>query len=215
MTQIMDAIMATAGRTLLDREEEGNTLDPAAVLTATWDACLCALSEPKATPDTHLNRLAGLMWQLCGSRTVTTAATDEVKTISFLAMNEDEKLVGAVLIPDNWVKMFAVEPWMQLGAIVHTASKARDFWNGRILDVNVERRARAFEYLALALAVKDTSASRKFAANDYQKKVLAEFEAGVPKGLLGDSRPFDLERARAAFRSFSKLEIRPPLDATD
>lgn len=207
MTRIMDAIMGVAGRTIMPK---GPGVTPVEVVVATWDACLLALIDPATTPEGRLNKLAGLMWELVSSRVVTTAMTDEVKTITFAAVSRNDKFAGLVLIPENWIRLFAVDSWMQACAITHVSSKACDLWSGRLMAADVERRARAYESVLLGLAAKDESVTRKFEANDYQRKVIADFASGIPEGLLYTSCPFDVTRAKAEFVSYDGNEIQVP-----
>lgn len=204
MTKIMDSVMALAGYSLM-----GIKPDVASAIVATWDACLGALCDRNVMPDPKLNRLATMSWTLVHSRVVSTAMIPGVPTLAFMGLVRGEKQIGVIAIPEDWLRQFATDPWMQLGAIVYSTSKARDLWADKLLDGRVEERAKAFEARFLRLAVSDASTSRPFKPNDYQTKVLTAFPA-FPEEIDYEPEPFDLARARARFEDFSERGIRDP-----
>ena len=210
MTRIVDAVMEHAGRIMLGRAK----VDEVSATVATWDACVAGLMRPETTPDPRLNDVAKLLWVLCSSRTVCTAMT-EVPSLHFMGLiknRADGKDRGVVLIPLNWVKLFSVDPWLQLGAVMYSASKARDFWNKKITDeasgLEVERRAKAYEAEFLRLAIRDQS-KKRFKATAYQGAVLGAF-GSFPPDLEYESKPFDLVRAQAEFADYSERGIEAP-----
>ncbi len=210
MTRIVDAVMEHAGRIMLGRAK----VDEVSATVATWDACVAGLMRPETTPDPRLNDVAKLLWVLCSSRTVCTAMT-EVPSLHFMGLIKDKtdgKDRGVVLIPLNWIKLFSVDPWLQLGAVMYSASKARDFWNKKIADeaggLEVERRAKAYEAEFLRLAIRDQS-KKRFKATAYQGAVLGAF-GSFPSDLEYESKPFDLERAQAEFADYSERGIQAP-----
>lgn len=211
MTKIVDAVMEHAGRIMLS----GRKVDEVSATVATWDACVAGLMRPETTPDPRLNEAAKLLWVLCSSRTVCTAMT-EVPSLHFMGLIKDKtdgKDRGVVLIPLNWIKLFADDPWLQIGAVMYSASKARDFWNKKISASkrefeDVERRAKAYEAEFLRIAIRDQS-KKRFKATAYQGAVLGAF-GSFPADLEYESKPFDLARAQAEFADYSERGIQAP-----
>jgi len=204
VTKIMDGVMLLAGKALVNAGP-----DVASVIVATWNACVGALRDPSVVPDKRINDLAGLLWTLVSSRTVCTAMIAGVPTLSFMALERGSRQVALIAIPEDWVAHFAKDPWMQLGATVYSASKARDYWSGRVATRDVNQRAMAFEAILLRLAAADESEAQPFKPNEYQAKVLAAFPS-LPAAFDYEPEPFDLESAKRRFDDFSERGIQAP-----
>lgn len=210
MTKIMDAVMEHAGRAMLGMGQP----DAVAATVATWNACVATLMSPEVTPAPRLNDAASLLWSLCSSRTICTAMMPDVPSLSFIGLvtrDDSGREIGIIAIPENWLRLFAVDPWLQLGAVMYSASRARDFWSGKLreIDIVTERRAKAHEAEFLRFALADES-KKRFKATAYQGAVLAAFPS-FPTDLEYESVPFDLARAQAKFGDYSDRGIQLPV----
>ena len=143
--------------------------------------------------------LMGLFWDLVGNRITPTAITNGVPTLSFYAERMDGRFNGFVLCPENWCQMIKEDFSMHLGALVFNASKARDYWNLKLVGMcptsdkdNKATFIRAYSYEAeLLLGLPDLK------PNEYQKKVLNDFPFGLDTPGVSDfhyqSRPYPSE----------------------
>ena len=97
-----------------------------------------------------VRQLAALLWDLVGNRITPVAFGPEVDSIHFWAEVPSEKgknSVGCIMIPHHWLTLVNKDPFMQFGAIVYTASHARDYYNKRLTDDQdvIHKRSLAFE----------------------------------------------------------------------
>lgn len=156
-------------------------------------------------PSPVINARAAVLWELVGSKRITFAMGPPVPSLSLLGTStvtreehEDPRTpftrtieTAAVLAPTNWLELCQEEPYMQLGAIVHLASKATDVLNEKPVAL-FEKRALVYEaeYLCTLLRTKTLTLNE---LNAYQKHVLEKHPQGVDTpnalSLVYDSKP--------------------------
>lgn len=69
-----------------------------------------------------------------------------VPSLSFWGEQRGVESIGMVLAPEDFYIRVLEDPYMQLGALVFNASKARDYYNGILADFNaLQQRAYAYE----------------------------------------------------------------------
>lgn len=151
------------------------------------------LRQNKYTQLPSINALLELFWRLVGNK-ISPLAMTNVKSMSLWAEcrgNNDS--VAFVLIPFNWHDMLVADPFMQMGAMAYTASKAKDYWNYKFVPGSeqvIEDRARSYEAELLHFFSKNAP---KFVANDYQKEIMKHYPDGMMSEISHyESRAFDL-----------------------
>lgn len=150
----------------------------------TFDAFVDLLRDSKRFPNNQVNELVTLGWRLIGNK-ITPVVLDQwgTPTLSFAAMGKVQEHVGVIIMPTNYIDLVREDPVMQLGAIVFTASQARDYYTGKMGNESshdINKRARAFE--ADALNTLDHLAQGEglqLEWNTYQQAILAEFPRGL------------------------------------
>jgi hypothetical protein len=165
------------------------------------------LLDPALFPNKGINDLCHLFWQLVGSGVSRMAVTETVPSIHMLAIRDkvQDPLVCTVMVPASFLNLVLEDPWMQLGALVFTASQAKDIWNKK-LDANIPDRARTQE----AEFLRTAQHFPNFKANDYQVRILKIYP---PESLVRwqySSEPFNLKEAQARFQDPSGQGIHEP-----
>jgi hypothetical protein len=129
-------------------------------------------------PNENVRKLATLLWDVCGSRSVPLAVGPKVPSLHFGLMGGS----AVIFAPDNWSDLIKENPILQMGGVVCIGTQAVDWWAGKITTQEeaqtTGRRAQVYEAEYL-LAIKKQAPGHKF--NDYQKRLLAEY----PKGFAG------------------------------
>jgi hypothetical protein len=148
---------------------------------------------------TSVSNLANLFYDLVGNMICPLGMNQSVKTLVFAAEVRREggksSYNGAYIIaPPNWIEMIADDPYMQCGAVIAMASKAKDYWNMR-LDNPAESHLvmnRVFSHEAVLLHwfVKNQIQDRPFVPNEYQQQVMANHPAIISSELNYEGRPF-------------------------
>jgi len=146
-------------------------------------------------PNAEINSLITLMWRLVRNKQVPTVLDPDgtIPTFSFLPRarrDHPEDAEGMFIIPLNFIDQVRQDPLMQLGAVVHMASRARDFYTGRIkagsVDSHIQDRSLAFEAEALLTAQRMAQAEGKqLSLNSYQQDVLSRFPNGLASLAMG------------------------------
>lgn len=105
------------------------------------------LKNPRAMPILAINELMALCWNVVGSRTVQ-FATGPFPTLGFSFQEMPSVKTPVIASPTDWFLRIKKDPFYQIGAVVNTASKVRDYWNGHYkLDYlqGIMMRAAAYE----------------------------------------------------------------------
>lgn len=138
--------------------------------------------------------LTGLLWKIVGERIAPAAIMEGVPSMSFWCEVKKGEMFATIICPMNWCEMLKNDPHMQMGAIVFNASKAKDYWNQKVVgldDTEESSTGRAWAYESEFLLHCQSDPS--FSPNPYQRHVLGKFPKGVssaPSGLLYPGRAF-------------------------
>jgi len=165
------------------------------LLESTFTELVDSLRNPDSMKNPAINELARLLWRLVGNRIVPSSVMPGIPTMSFWCEIKKGEMFATIICPLDWPQRLKDDPYMQMGAMVFNASRARDYWNHRIIDITDTKeeqydRAMAFEAELLCYFQQHTT---DFVPNEYQKQVLEKFPAGLasaPPGLVYESRPF-------------------------
>ena len=151
-------------------------------LVPKFDACVDYLREK--FPNEQINQLMTLFWRLVGNKITPSALTPAVQSVSFWAEVRGTEKIGVVLMPVNWLSKLDKDLYMQLGALVFTASQAKDYYQafieGPALNIfdsqSTRNRALAYEaeYLLTLIQIDE-----QFTPNEYQLQVLNTYPRGV------------------------------------
>lgn len=135
-------------------------------------------------PVSLVNELMGLFWDLVGNKIVLSVIAN-VDALMFYAEVQSKKSVAAVICPANWHERIILDPYYQMGGLVYSASKAKDYWNLKEPD---HERALSYEAEVLSYFSKFAPA---YKPTEYQKKVVERYPGGVRDNLTHyKSRPF-------------------------
>jgi hypothetical protein len=205
------SVLSMALAAVPDRAPDDEDIASIVQFTETaFTSMVAALSNSLLFQSEAVNSACRGLWDLVGSRVVEFTVTPggQLESLHFLGIERaNGSYQGAIVAPRCWPKMVVSDPWMQLGATVFMASKARDFWNAKLRDAPiVVERAKAHEAEFLRLAMRDAT----FSPTEYQLEVLNAFPASIPQALRYDSESFSLERAKRMFVSFSHRQFRDP-----
>jgi hypothetical protein len=153
-------------------------------------------------PNPHINALCGLLWNLVENKVVTVMLDPVITALHFYGEASRIGRKAAIMIPPGWTKMIEQDALMQAGAIVFNASLSRDYYNGRLEGVKLDRdatdpavlRGIAFEAEYLLTAQKIFGPPRSgWEPSAYHKHVLGHCPKGLaslPPELYYDSKPF-------------------------
>lgn len=164
----------------------------AELITAMFDAGVDALRNKDTFSNPEINDLMTLFWRLVGNKVTPTAVMTGLESMSFWAEVRGVKSIAFVIVPENFPELCAKNASMQLGALVFSASKARDYYNSK-LAIFEEVQRRAFAYEAEYLVTLRNRWPGSFTPNKYQSRVLTAYPNGLAslqKGLLYQSLPF-------------------------
>lgn len=149
------------------------------------------LGDPNIFPHPEINKLIALLERLIDSGVVSLVINVEPNGGMRLEVSGDEIVQESRLtLPIDFPKQVAEDPVFQLGMIVDIASRARDYYTGKIKEGKgneVNRRARAWEAEAL-LTLQQMAQKQKveLVLNKYQLNILDENPQGLnslPPGL--------------------------------
>lgn len=146
-------------------------------ITAYFDIAVDALRTPSEFPNVSINELMTLFWRLVGNNITPSALSESVETVSFFSEIHEDERIAVILVPVNYVTLCKKDPFMQYGALVFTASQARDYYNDRLYvrsDVMQRAYANEAEYLNTIKAL-----IPQFKSNRYQKDVMKRFPYGL------------------------------------
>lgn len=147
------------------------------------------LRNPETFPDPHVNLLMALTWELVGDKVVPVACVDGIPTLGFYFEREGERQVALFTCPPDWSEQVKNTPGATISGLVWAASQCRDVYNDRFDDNDTLKRAFAYEAQCLLTLQKMPG----FEANDYQRKVLADYPKGVasPVGVMYVGKPYN------------------------
>ena len=129
-------------------------------------------------PNERIRTLARVVWDLVGHKRVLVVLGAEVPSLSFTVMRHGAVDQGVVLLPKDWPKMVADDPFMQLGAILFVGAQVVDFYNDRLLgDLTARPRWEAYEAELLRTLVRILPMS--WTPNTYQREVLRRYPDGL------------------------------------
>ena len=198
--------------THIDDLAPGDLKDKALRIQVQFTAWVAALKRFEICPNSAVNDLMKLFWDLVGQR-ITPAAMSNVPTVSFAVQRHGTELAGMIMCPCNWLELAKSEPYMQMGALVFTASQAKDYWNFLIPAkhlATVIDRARMYESSFLHTMASVVS---DFSPNDYQKKIMDAFPGGIDPIQTYEGMPYTTGKSRTIIRDGQEVvvELRKPV----
>jgi hypothetical protein len=157
------------------------------------------VDELRNWPHQPVAELMSLFWKLVGNRICPASIQPDVSTLSFWCeipggADPDKRarqMIATIICPSNWCDMLRADRYMQLGALVFQASKAKDYWNLKIPGITCTEEA--FQERAYSYEAEFLNTISVFSPNSYQKQVLTKYPQGlrsVRRGLHYTSRPF-------------------------
>lgn len=142
----------------------------------------------------EINKLGALCWDLVGNNICPFTMTS-VPSLSFWSEynSKTQASVAFIMCPEKWIDLVKENHFMQFGAVVCAASKARDYWNRKLTSneelMNSNKRGYAYEAEFLKFAL----SKEKFKLNEYQLKVMNHYPNGLASlenSLRYESRPY-------------------------
>lgn len=122
----------------------------------------------------EIRDLAALFWDLVGCKITPIAMTD-VESMSFYCERTGGQDIGIILIPNNWLELANQNVHLQLGAMVHHASLAKDFWNFKLPTEDKQLAQQCFDradYLESVFFRTIQNEVIDFKPNEYQAHIL-------------------------------------------
>ena len=166
------------------------------LIIAFFDAGVDTLRNPGTFPNQQINELMTLFWRLVGNKITPTVLHTGIPGLAFWGEVRGVESMGMVFVPQTYAELCVDDPAMQLGALVFTASQARDFYNGRqAVTDEVKARAYAYEGEFLKTLIETAPA---FTPNEYQRRVLIQFADGIEtnyRKLKYQSMPFVMSKS--------------------
>jgi len=129
----------------------------------------------RSSSNPRLAALGKLTWRLVGNRVVPFAVSQEIKVIGLGIIVRGDVKLGVIMAPMDWLERVENNPVNAMGGVVFVSSKARDYWNGKIVTVHSEED----ECRALAYEAEYLLTHPNLVPNDYQQKVLNKFPNGL------------------------------------
>lgn len=135
---------------MVDEKEAPATMQAAVkLIVPMFDQSVSAISDPLLTPNESINKLGVLFWRLVGNKVTPTALSEmPLKSLHVWCEIKGDQKLFVIMVPIHWPRLCQEDPLMQLGGVVYTASKAADYWHGKIgpkAHHAVEARAMAYE----------------------------------------------------------------------
>jgi hypothetical protein len=162
------------------------------LITVMFDAGVDTLRNKDTFPNREVNDLMILFWQLVGNKVTPAAVMTGLESMSFWGEIKGVESIAFVLVSERFPELCVEDASMQLGALVFNASKARDYYNGKLANFEeVQKRALAYE--AEYLLTLRGHWPKSFTPNEYQSQILATYPNGLaslPRELLYQSLPF-------------------------
>jgi hypothetical protein len=141
----------------------------------------------RSSSNPRLAALGKLTWRLVGNRVVPFAVSEDVKVIGLGIIVRGDIKLGVIMAPMDWLEQIESNPVNAMGGVVFVSSKARDYWNGKIVVPSEEDECRAIAYEAEYLLT-----NPNLVPNDYQQKVLDKFPNGLASApeLVYQGKPY-------------------------
>jgi hypothetical protein len=170
----------------------GDQFGNAKAIEGMFTALVAEMKKPESIPLPNINKLMDLYWNLVGNKICPTAITDSVPSLSFWGEMKDLDSVAFILAPPNWLHQLCENPSMQLGALIFTASQARDYWNNLMPSEEKFMRQRAWAYESEFLHYWQEQ-NKDWKPNEYQANVMKEYPKGIDtdSSLQYQSRKYD------------------------
>jgi hypothetical protein len=185
----------------VDNMENNSEKEKNLVICSLFTLMVDYLRNPKNVPNSEINKLAALFWDLVGNKICPCGVTN-VSSLSFWGeyKGESKETVAFIFCPPNWLEMVQNDLTMQFCAIISVASKAKDYWNRKYVGFNEtleNSQKRAYSYETEFLSILD----QRHELNHYQRSILKEYPQGMRSvvNLHYESRPYPSEDAYGPF----------------
>lgn len=147
-------------------------------------------------PSPYVKKLGEMLWQIIEHKVVFVSVGPNVPTMTFVMVRDrDDVEQAAIVLPRHWLRMLALDPIMQAGALAWNGSKALDYYNKMPIESWDERGA-VYESELLHV-IKSEMPDHIF--SPYQASVMAKYPKGweTPEAapLKYESKPFHLAQA--------------------
>ena len=127
-----------------------------------------------------LRMTTDLFYNLVGKQITPCAISPSAQGgIHFMVVGKSkDELVAVVVVPPNWAELVKQDRKMQMGGVVYTASKAKDFATGGFQSdpEGVEKRAKQHE-AAYLHSLREIDPD--WTPNEYQRRVMMQFPEGL------------------------------------
>lgn len=173
------------------------------MIETTFTELVDRLRNPQIVKCPPINDLMTLLWRLVGNNICPASIMPVIPSLSFWGEIRGsggvETWFATIICPGKWMEMLKEDIYMQLGAMVFNASKARDYWNRKLPGYNatekdILERSYTYETEFLNYLKREDPA---FTPNKYQSQVLEKFPQGLASarpGLHYEGRPFPTRR---------------------
>lgn len=158
--------------------KEGKTIE------AEFSDLVEVMQKSKFFPLPLVNDLMSLFWDLVGQKITPVAIVNMVPTPTFMCSvkgdGKKETTFAMVLVPTNWHDMLVSDPYMQMGALVFLASKAKDYWNNKFHPsvYNGEEIVERAQFCESQLLHHFSKTREDFKPNEYQIYVMGKYPLG-------------------------------------
>lgn len=179
-----------------------------------WNVIVAGLATSDLVPDARVNEVARIGWSSISSRIVTMIGDPECRVIHFTPIVSTVPLgrqCGVIPLPLRWAEAVVADPVPQIAKAAYILSEIRDLWNGVTEAARGNFRAIVDRASRIEVRILRLFADAGlYTPGAIEQTKLKMYPASIP-GDWYDGLPFDMERARDRFTSYTvEAPLRQP-----